>query len=121
MSKGKFKHDRLSTELPLPREDQLGLTAHYLIGMLLGVGYMVLLRVSGAKPKISTALTYGTATTVFPWLVIYPAYGLGRFGSRTGDKKLMRMSLGGHVVYGLCLGIVTAAMQRKSHHVALRC
>jgi Protein of unknown function (DUF2938) len=114
MSKGKFVHDQLSEEPPLRMKRELGLATHYLIGMVLGVGYMGLLRVFGARPRIRTAWAYGTASTVFPWFVIYPAYGLGRFGLKNGDRRLLGASLGAHALFGLCLGIATTVMRGRN-------
>lgn len=94
-------------------ENELGLAAHYLIGMALGAGYMGLPRAFGARPDIETAWAYGTATTVLPWFVTYPRMGWDCLGG-WGDKRLLGASLGGYALFGLCLGVATAAMRGRT-------
>lgn len=83
-------------------EKTTGLTLHYLIGMFLGLLFVVL-----PFRGLAAGMVYGAATNVFPWLLMYPAMGFGFFGSRTGvTKKLILFSFINHMVYGLTIGLI---------------
>jgi hypothetical protein len=106
MARGRFVHEDLASEPALPRERPLGVLAHYLIGITLTGGYLALLRRRQADPRIATALAYGSATSVLPWLIVYPAYGLGWFGLRARPPGvLLRTSIVGHALFGLGIGL----------------
>jgi Protein of unknown function (DUF2938) len=53
----------------------LGFAAHYLIGIVLTLVYLGLLVVAHATPTALSAILYGTATTVFPWFLMFPSQG----------------------------------------------
>lgn len=46
MREGRFTHDHIEATNPVAREIAVGATAHYLIGPALGVGYVLLLRLT---------------------------------------------------------------------------
>jgi hypothetical protein len=115
MRRGRFSHEDLAGEPPLPHEEQLGAIAHCVIGMGLTVGYLSLLRLRHAEPRVSTALAYGSATTVLPWLIVQPAHGLGWFGLRSDQPgAVIRTNLLGHAIFGLGIGVWALALASRS-------
>lgn len=54
-----------------------------------------------------SSVAWGLATTLLPWLILFPAFGWGFFGVRApqGRRPLILPTVS-HLVYGLGLGIV---------------
>lgn len=106
MFKGRFTHEDIRRAAPVAHEAEIGMVAHYGIGLVLGVGYALLLRVP--QPRRSSfprAVEYGVATTVFPWFWMFPARGQGVMGLRDGDLRAPVRALCAHVAYGAGLGV----------------
>ena len=55
------------------------------------------------------AILFGTATTVFPWFLMFPSQGMGR--GAPGDAHLARISLFNHIIFGLGLALWMAVMR----------
>jgi hypothetical protein len=90
----------------------LGLAAHYLIGIVLTLVYLGLLVVAHATPTALSAILYGTATTVFPWFLMFPSQGMGWLGRDVpGDAHLARVSLFNHLIFGLGIALWVAVMR----------
>lgn len=107
MREGRFAHDHIETAEPVPREAVVGAAAHYLIGPALGVGYGLTLRLTGRPgSSLRRGIAYGVVTTVFPWFLVYPAFGWGPMGLRGRGPKLAVSALVNHVAYGAGLGLV---------------
>jgi hypothetical protein len=65
-----------------------------------------------ARPSIAGAITYGAATTVLPWFVMYPSQGMGWLGrDAPSDAHMARTSLFNHVVFGVGLALWTAVLR----------
>jgi hypothetical protein len=110
--RGKFRHTDILQTPPLPGELVLGLAAHYLIGIVLTLVYLGLLVVAHATPTVLSAILYGTATTVFPWFLMFPSQGMGWLGRDSpGDAHLARISLFNHIVFGLGIALWLAVMR----------
>ena len=108
MRHGRFRHPDIATAPAVAREAVIGSLTHYAIGLTLGAGYGLLLRAGRARrSSIPLALAYGTATTGFSWLLMFPATGKGLLGRRA-NPKLAALSLGNHLVFGLALGAAIA-------------
>jgi hypothetical protein len=113
MLKGKFTHEDISKAEPIPAEETIGMAAHYAIGLVLGAGYALLLRVpQPRRSSLAGATAYGTATTVLPWFWMFPARGQGLMGLRDGDLRVPAFALSTHVAYGVGLGIALHAASR---------
>ena len=88
-----------------PFECTVGWIAHYTIGVVLAVSFVVL--VSGewlARPTLLPALLYGIGTVVFPFFLMQPSLGLGIAASRTPNPTQARLkSLATHTVFGVGL------------------
>jgi hypothetical protein len=109
---GKFRHTDILQTPPLRGELLLGLAAHYLIGIALTLVYLGLLIVAHAAPTALNAILYGTATTVFPWFLMFPSQGMGWLGrDAPDDTHLARVSLFNHIIFGLGLALWMAVMR----------
>ena len=104
--RGKYRHTDILQTPPLRGELLWGLAAHYLTGIVLTLVYLGLLVAAHATPTALTAILYGTATTVFPWFVMFPSQGMGWLGrDAPGDAHLARISLFNHIMFGLGLAL----------------
>jgi len=109
---GKFRHMDILQTPPLRGEVVLGLVAHYLIGIVLTLVYLGLLVVVQATPTALSAILYGTATTVFPWFLMFPSQGMGWLGlDAPGDAHLARVSLFNHIIFGLGIALWMAVLR----------
>lgn len=101
MARGRLRHAHIVETPELPRETLLGFVTHYAVGMALSAVYFMLLRLVKARPNVASALLYGAATSLFSWLIVHPAYGLGVFGRRaTNPNRMIWLSLVGHLIFG---------------------
>jgi hypothetical protein len=113
MLKGRFTHEDITKAEPIPHEAGIGMAAHYAIGLVLGAGYALLLRVpQPRRSSLPGATAYGVATTVFPWFWMFPARGQGVMGLRDGDLRVPAFALSTHVAYGLGLGVALGLASR---------
>jgi Protein of unknown function (DUF2938) len=118
MLQGQFTHEDITKAEPIPHEASIGMAAHYAIGLVLGAGYALLLRVpQSRRNSLSRATAYGVATTVFPWFWMFPARGQGVMGLRDGDLRVPAFALGTHVAYGLGLGVALQAASRLAPEI----
>jgi hypothetical protein len=105
--RGRVTHEDIALAPPLPMELPLAGLGHYMIGAALGVGFLLVVRrASVAGSVLATALVYGAVTSVFAWLLMFPAMGYGWFGLRGPQSaRLLRTSVINHLAYGLGLGL----------------
>lgn len=105
MPGGTLRHASITAASQKPFECAVGWTAHYTIGVLFALAFVVL--TSGdwlARPTVLPALLYGTGTVVFPFLIMQPSLGLGIASSRTPKPAQARLkSLMTHFVFGVGL------------------
>jgi len=96
----------------------VALAFHYLIGITLTAGFWLLLTRVGARPLgtqtvVLLALSFGFATNVLPWLLMFPAMGFGAFGKDApAELMLFRTSLLNHVCFGVGLMWTALAFAR---------
>jgi len=102
MARGRFAHANIADAPELPGEIRIAMFGHYLIGTLLAVLYVVGTDWLGvASDRVLSALGFGVATCVFPWLLMYPCFGFGLFGVRgPSELRLFTTSLVNHFFYG---------------------
>ena len=113
MLQGQFTHEDITKAEPIPHEAGIGVAAHYAIGLVLGAGYALLLRVpQPRRSSLPRATAYGVATTVFPWFWMFPARGQGVMGLRDSDLRVPAFALCTHVAYGLGLGVALQAASK---------
>jgi hypothetical protein len=105
MPGGTFRHASIAAALQKPFECTVGWIAHYTIGVVFALVFLVL--ASGdwlARPTLLPALLYGIGTVVFPFFIMQPSFGLGIAASRTPKPMQARLkSLATHSVFGVGL------------------
>lgn len=105
MPGGTLRHASITVASPKPFECEVGWIAHYTIGVVFALGFVVL--TSGdwlARPTLLPALLYGIGTVVFPFFILQPSLGLGIAAARTPKPTQARLkSLVTHTVFGVGL------------------
>jgi len=103
--RGIFVHRPVSESAAVPGELAIGWAAHYIVGILYGVSYLVMVGVLfSSKPTLTTALAFGLATLVAPWFIMQPGMGAGFLASRMPRPGLTRLiSVSMHAAFGVSL------------------
>ena len=104
---GTLVHPSIAAARQKPRECTLGWVAHYLIGATFALVFVLLASDSWLeRPTLLPALAFGVATTLVPYLVMQPSFGLGVAASKTPYPNRARLkSLMTHTVFGVGLYI----------------
>jgi len=105
MPGGTLRHPSISAAPQKPFECTVGRIAHYTIGVVLALVFVVLTPGDWlARPTLLPALLYGIGTVVFPFFIMQPSLGLGIAASRTPKPMQARLkSLMTHTVFGVGL------------------
>ena len=105
IARGQLIHSNIAAAPEQPGEKRAALVGHYAIGIILAILYFVGAHWLGVSPGVFlVALGYGFATSVFPWFLMFPAWGFGLFGLRgPPELKMFRSSLINHLFYGFGL------------------
>ena len=105
MPAGTLRHANIAAAPPRPFECAVGWIAHYAIGVVFALAFVVLVSVDWLeRPTLLPALLYGLGTVVFPFFVMQPSLGLGIAASRTPHPTQARLkSLATHCVFGVGL------------------
>ena len=114
MPGGTMVHRSIAAAAGKPHECMLGWVAHYLIGTAFALVFVFL--ASGSwleRPTLLPALAFGVATTLVPYLVMQPSFGLGFAASKTPSPNRARLkSLMTHTVFGVGLYICALLMSQ---------
>lgn len=102
MPGGTFVHPSIAAAASKPHECTLGWVAHYLIGTLFALLFVLLASARWLeRPTLLPALAFGVATTLVPYFVMQPSFGLGVAASKTPRPAAARLkSLMTHTVFG---------------------
>lgn len=97
-----------------PNEAAAGWLFHYLTGGLVALGYPLALWLFGLPlnaDHFRYAVFFGLCTSVFPWFLVYPAFGVGLFGARAPKAaRPILTSIVSHTCYGGGIGLVLGAV-----------
>jgi hypothetical protein len=117
LARGRLRFDDLQAEPPVTGEAAIGLAVHYATGITLTKLYLEALRRAGGRPSVAGAAAYGAATAALPLLIMYPSWGIGPFGLRSGEAvRLLRLMLFGHTVFGAAIGAWALALGERGRH-----
>ena len=101
---GTLRHANIAAAPPKPFECAVGWMAHYTIGIVFALGFVLASGDWLARPTAVPALLYGIGTVVFPFFILQPSFGLGMAASRTPNPAQARLkSLATHTVFGVGL------------------
>jgi hypothetical protein len=109
MTRGRFRHEKISASPPVRGERAIGWIAHYAIGIAFASILLAIFGLDWARhPTIIPALIVGISSVAAPFLLMQPGMGAGIAASRTPDPSVARMrSILTHTVFGL--GLYVAA------------
>ena len=99
---GKIVHQSITATPQKPHECTVGWISHYLIGTAFALLFVLLVSSSWlASPTLLPALAFGIATTLVPFFIMQPSFGLGVAASKTPTPNKARLkSLMTHTVFG---------------------
>ena len=99
---GKIVHENITATPQKPHECTVGWISHYLIGTAFALVFVFLASGSWlARPTLLPALAFGIATTLVPFFIMQPSFGLGVAASKTPTPNKARLkSLMTHTVFG---------------------
>jgi hypothetical protein len=105
MPHGTLVHRSILAAQPKPRECPVGWVAHYLIGTVFALVFVLVAPERWLeRPTLLPALAFGAATTLVPYLIMQPSFGLGLAASKAPNPTQARLkSLMTHTVFGLGL------------------
>lgn len=98
-------HEDIRTSPPAPAEALLGWSAHTILGLLFGIGFVLLAGPTAlSTPRVWQGLGFGLATVLVPWLIFQPLFGWGVALSKAPEPWRLRLrSVVTHLVFGLGL------------------
>lgn len=107
MPRGTILHRSIVAARPKPHECPVGWIAHYLIGTVFAVVFVLVASERWLeRPTLLPALAFGAATTLVPYLIMQPSFGLGVAASKAPKPNQARLkSLMTHTVFGIGLYI----------------
>ena len=102
---GKIVHESITAAPQKRHERTVGWMAHYLIGTAFALLFVLLASDNWlARPTLLPALAFGIATTLVPFFIMQPSFGLGVAASKTPNPNKARLkSLMTHTVFGVGL------------------
>jgi hypothetical protein len=105
MPRGVFFHRPIGKTSPVKNEKLIGWSAHYIVGIIYAWMYITLMTmVFSRQPDLFSAVIFGLATVLAPWLIMQPGMGMGVFASKVLNPGLKRLvSLSVHTVFGVGL------------------
>src|SRR4051794_40132593 len=114
MPDGTLVHRSISAARQKPHECTLGWVAHYSIGSVFALAFVLLVSERWLeRPTLLPALVFGAATTLVPYLVMQPSFGLGIAASKTPNPNQARLkSLMNHTVFGIGLYVWALVLSR---------
>ena len=113
MPNGIFRHNSIKTTTPKPFECVIGWIAHYSIGIVLTLLFIILAPVDWIiQPTLLPALLYGICTVIFPLFILQPSLGLGMASSNTPNPTQARIkSIMTHIIFGVGLWLSAFALK----------
>jgi hypothetical protein len=105
MPDGIFRHNSIKATPPKSFECVIGWIAHYSIGVVLTLLFIILAPVDWIiHPILLPALLYGICTVIFPLFILQPSLGLGIASSNTPNPAQARIkSIMTHIIFGVGL------------------
>jgi hypothetical protein len=107
IGRGRFSLLDETGAYPVRYELQLGWIAHYAVGICYAFAYMTIIQAASTPVSLATALAFGLATVLAPWLVLMPGLGKGWFAAATPKPTLTRLlNIVVHLIFGAGLYVM---------------
>jgi hypothetical protein len=105
MQEGVFRHSNLVLAPPKKAECPVGWIAHYMIGLLFAITFIVFVGNRWLQhPTPAPAMIFGIVTVSAPFFIMQPSFGLGIAASKTSSPLQARFrSLKNHFMFGIGL------------------
>jgi hypothetical protein len=105
MPEGTFSHANIAFSRSKRAECAVGWIAHYAIGIIFAAIFVALAGEGWLEhPMLLPAVVFGIVTTVAPFFIMQPLFGLGLASARAPNPGLARVrTLMNHAAYGLGL------------------
>jgi hypothetical protein len=105
MRDGQFAHVSIGSSPAVVHESILGWVFHYVVGCIYAALYLLYVStVQMGRTSLVSAVLFGLATILSPWLLMQPALGMGICASKAPRSNLVRLqNLIIHTVFGLAL------------------
>ena len=102
LREGTVMHRSIAAAQGKRHECTLGWIAHYLIGTAFALIFIVLVSPRWLeRPTLLPAVAFGVATTLVPYFIMQPSFGLGVAASKVPNPNQARLkSLMTHTVFG---------------------
>jgi hypothetical protein len=101
---GTIRHASITAAPQKPFECSIGWIAHYTIGIVFALVFVLASGGWITQPTLLPALLYGIGTVVFPLFIMQPSFGLGFAASKTPKPTQARLkSLMTHTIFGVGL------------------
>jgi hypothetical protein len=114
LARGRWRHEDIAAEPPVCCETAAGLAIHYLTGIALTLTYLLGARAARLRPGVTTATASGLATGALPFFILYPSWGYGWMGLKSGEAaRLARVMLIGHAAFGAGIGLWTSLLSTR--------
>jgi hypothetical protein len=114
MREGVFVHKSIASARQMRHECSAGWIAHYLIGVTFAVAFVAFAGEGWLhRPALPAALLFGVVTSLAPFFIMQPAFGLGAAASRAAHPLQARIrTLMNHAAFGIGLYLCGLLMQR---------
>lgn len=105
LSRGKVFHEDIGKAEPYARENALGWSGHYAVGIVYGIILAVLVGPQWfAGPTFIPAWILGIVTIGAGWFLMQPGMGLGWAASKTANPAKVRlMNFAAHTIFAIGL------------------
>jgi hypothetical protein len=101
---GIYPSTPIAEAAPVAHESALGWLTHYVVGVIYAFTYLAVAGAASMEPTLASAVLFGVATVLAPWLILQPGLGLGFFASAAPRPNLTRaLNVISHTVFGLGL------------------
>lgn len=106
-------HEGIFKSKEIAYEVWIGWVAHYLIGIMLAAGWLLIVGDSWLEhPRFLPAILFGMMTVIFPFAIMQPCFGMGFAASKLPHPTAARLkSLVAHLSFGVGL-FITAFVDR---------
>lgn len=107
-------HADIARSAPVGGELAIAFPVHYAIGVTLALLYLLTTSQLGLSPReLAPAMAFGLATSLLPWLLMFPSMGYGFFGAHgPAGTRLFPSSLLTHAFYGVGLWLGSSILAR---------